>query len=278
VHIHKCAGTSVRAWLYRAVPLGFGSWYPNYTFDEQTLHSAGLADRRLRAFSSHQVRRFPSVSSGRRIWYFTLIRDPVNHVLSHLRYWCQVVLEGDPRTATAGIRDIIEVLLNTPGIDPFWDNIQTNFLARYVWCEGEGATFDCDPETPMSTWPARAQDAYLRARLRIAKEVLRSFLAVGTVERIVESLELLCLRAAPLGFDLRPPREITVENTTLAKPEDRAWIGEHDSVGKKFLEFTREDQELHAFAEHLLDEGRDQQASIMRARSLTASAASSPPR
>lgn len=256
VHIYKCAGTSVRVWLARAFPHSFGMWYPHYVFDEASLEAAGLADRRLRALSSHTIRRFPLTSCGRRMNYFTLLRTPVDHVLSSIRYMCQIQHEANPSLPIPSVRAVVQILLNTPGIDPFWDNMQTNFLAQHVWTDGEGASFKCDPAAPHS-WSHEAREAYLGARLRIAKDALRSFLAVGTVERIIESLELLRMRAAPAGFELLPPPEITMENVTRVAIEDRSWIGEHDPVGRQFLAYVKDDEELYAFAEQLLDEGRD---------------------
>lgn len=262
VHIYKCAGTSVRVWLGRAFPNGFGVWYPHYVFDEVTLEAAGLGDRRLRALSSHTIRRYPQVSCGRRMRYFTLLRNPVDHVLSNIRYMCQIQHEANPSLPIPSVRAVVEILLNTPGIDPFWDNMQTNFLAQHTWADGEGAAYKCDPRAPHS-WSREARDAYLGARLRISKDVLRSFLAIGTVERIIESLELLRMRATPLGFELLPPPEITMENVTRVAIEDRSWIGQHDPVGRQFLAYVNDDEELYAFGEQLLDEGRE---AAMRSR------------
>jgi hypothetical protein len=256
VHIPKCAGTSVRVWLYRAFPDAFGSWYPNYVFDAATLEAAGLGDYRLRALSTHSIRRFEPVSCGRTMRYFTLLRNPVEHVISTVRYICQLQHEAHPSAPLPTVRDIVAVLLRTPGIYPFWDNIQTNFLALYPWCEGEGARFSCDPLS-LQTWSQEALDAYLSARLRIAKDVLRSFVTVGTVERIIESLELVRFRSAQLGFELMPPHELTMENVTQVMNEDHSWVATDDVVGRRFLAFMKEDQALYAFAEHLLDEGRE---------------------
>ena len=264
VHIYKCAGTSVRVWLGRAYPNGFGAWYPDYVFDEATLQAAGLADRRLRALSSHMIRRFPPASCGRQMKYFALLRNSVDHVLSSIRYMCQVQHEANPSLPIPSVRAVVQILLNTPGIDPFWDNMQTNFLAQHIWTDGEGAVFKCDPSAPHS-WSPEARDAYLRARLRIAKDVLRSFLAVGTVERIIESLELLRMRATPVGFELLPPPEITMENVTRVADEDRSWIGDQDPVGRQFLAYVKDDEELYAFGQELLDDGRE--AASVRARS-----------
>jgi hypothetical protein len=257
VHVPKNAGTAVRAWLFKAYPSGFGSWYPNYVFDENTLAAAGLGDLRLRAISTHWIRRFVATACERRMRYFTLLRNPVDQVLSAVRYRHQIVAEANRDAAGAtrkiSMRDSVAELLAQN--DPFRDNMQTNFFALYAWCDTIGTKFGCDPAT-YTEWPSDLRLAYQYERLRVAKDVLRGFTAVGTVERIIDSLDLLRERTERLGFNLLDSQEITLENVTRVQADDLSWINEDDTVGSRLLSSLRDDWDLYRYAQYLLDEPR----------------------
>jgi hypothetical protein len=251
IHIPKNAGTSVRVWLVRAYPYGFGSWYPNYDFDETTLAAAGLGDARLRALSTHNIRRFPATSCGRTMRYFTLLRDPLEQFLSYVHYMKQVHAEiGDPAVAarlppdvaTISSRDFTAWLLDRPECFRQHESLQTNYLAEYAWRERAA-----DPNDDA---------AYRRERRDVAKQILRSFVAVGTTERLHETLDVLRARSAAWGFALLPADVIGRENVTQTPRDDATWVGEHDAVGRALLAALAEDRALHAFAERLLDEAR----------------------
>lgn len=247
----------MRAWLYRAFPDGFGSWYPDYVFDEQTLEAAGLRDERVRAVSTHWIRRFPSILCGRNVHYFTMLRNPVDHVLSWIRYNYQLKMRDEKWPASSGgsIREFVGHLMDRPHNEPFRENMQTNFFALYTWCEMQPARHECEP-AKYQFWSRKMREAYERERLPIAKDVLRSFLSVGVVEHIIDSLDLLRDRAARAGFWLRPSQELTFENVTRVKMDDDAWIGDHDPVGHRLLESIREDEELYMYARRLIEEAR----------------------
>jgi hypothetical protein len=78
VHIPKCAGTSIAAWLRKASErgalAGFGAFYSDFVFSDDSLWQSGLRDPRLSAISAHNVRRFPPAINGRPMWYFTILR------------------------------------------------------------------------------------------------------------------------------------------------------------------------------------------------------------
>lgn len=235
-------------WLVRAYPHGFGSFYPTYDLDETTLAAAGLADRRLRALSTHNIRRFPPISCGRRMRYFTVLRDPLEQYLSYVHYMQQV--QGEiadpaflerlpPNCAALTSREFTAWLLDRPHLFAALDNAQTNFLAEYTWRERAGDPSDAE--------------AYRRERLALALEIVDGFAMVGTVERLPESLALLRRRAAAWGFTLLPPDEIGRENVTLTPRDGTAWIGEHDEVGARLLAAMADDRALHAYAQRALD-------------------------
>jgi hypothetical protein len=257
VHVPKCAGTAVRAWLFRAVFTGFGVWYPDYVFDDERLESVGLRDVRVRAFSSHSIRRFPTAACGRRMNYFTLLRRPVPYVLSRLRYHYQLQVLANRRppfgNGEFSSREAVSWLMDDARAGLLHDVMQTNFFALYPWCDSEGKSRRCDPNA-FTSWPAGDRAAYQRQSLDIARDVLRRFLMVGIVERVVDSLDVLAERAADRGFRLLPSQELTLENVTSVRLDNTDWITEEDPVGRRFLESLAEDEALYRFAESLLNE------------------------
>jgi len=257
IHVPKTAGTAVRVWLYRAFPEGYGSWYPDYVFDETTLAAAGLRDLRIRAFSTHWIRRFPSTICGRNMKYFTLLRHPLDHVISRVRYYYQMQVDAQktPAAALGPLRDFAAGWVDDWGNDPFHENMQTNFFALHPWSDLQASKFNCEPDTYRS-WPSPVREAYMRERLEVAKDVLRSFLAVGVTEHIIDSLEVLRDRSQRHGFELLPSQELTFENITRIRLEDDSWLGHHDPVGRRILASVTEDEELYYFARALLEHAR----------------------
>ena len=232
----------------RAYPNGFGSFYPAYDFDDASLAAAGLADRRLRALSTHNIRRFPPVSSGRRMRYLTVLRDPLEQYLSYVHYMQQVQAEiADPaflarlppNCASLTSREFTAWLLERPALFAAHEGAQTTFFAEWTWRE-------------RAQNPADAA-AYRRERLGVALGVLSQFALVGTVERLVESLDVLRRRATAWGFTLLPAEAVGRENVTQTPRDDTTWIGDHDDVGRALLAALGDDRALHAYANRTLD-------------------------
>jgi hypothetical protein len=254
IHIPKCAGTSVGVWLRDAaldgVISGFRAYYPDYVYGPQEL-PAGFNDERLTVATTHNIRRFDPMSGARPVHYFTLLREPVEHVLSAVRYMLQErTAFGIPPDIAQTPRDVAAWVMSRSVDEPFRENAQTNHLALYVWCDATRGR--CDPENRRS-WSPADRTAYERERLDIAKDVLRSFLAVGTVERITESLELVRRRAAQFGLVLPPADKVQHYNATRIPYGNLSWIDD-DPVGARLRESVAVDSELYAFAGKLLDE------------------------
>jgi hypothetical protein len=254
VHIPKCAGTSISAWLRNASACGalagFGAFYPDFVFTDDSLWQSGLNDPRLSAISAHNVRRFPAQIHGRSMRYFTLVRRPLPHALSILRYMLQERRAyGIPPSVGDTSRAIAAWLLSLPPGAFARENLQTNHLALYPWADATKGR--CDPEF-FGSWSAADQAAYERQRLDIAKDVLRSFLVVGTVERLTDSLELLRRRSAAYGLNLLPVDAVPRENVTRIPVDDISWI-DHEPLGHRLIDSMAVDAELYAFADGLLD-------------------------
>ena len=256
IHIPKCAGTSVGVWLRNAaldgVISGFRALYPDYVYAENE-QPQGFLDPRLTAVTTHNIRRFAPMSGDRRVHYFTLLRDPLAQFLSAARYMLQErEAFGVPSTVGSTPRDIAGWVLDRSLDAPFRENNQTNHLALYPWCDATAGR--CRPEARASWSPADCA-AYELDRLAIAKDTLRSFLAVGTVERITESLELVRRRSAAFGLRLPAVDKLGRHNVTVVPVGDRSWI-DNDPIGVRLRESLAVDNELYVFAQQQLDEAR----------------------
>ena len=146
-------------------------------------------------------------------------------------------------------RDVARWLLDGPSGKPF-ENTQTNHIALYTWCAATDGR--CDPERYGSWYPAD-RAAYERERLDLAKSVLGSFLAVGTVERLPETLDMVRRRSAKFGLHLLPVERLAhVIVTSVPFADDISWI-DNEPLGRRLLESVAVDRELHAYAQGLLD-------------------------
>jgi hypothetical protein len=254
VHIPRCAGTSVGNWLRVAAQeglvRGFRAVYPDFVFaNEAEFLAAGFADLRLTAVTTHNIQRFPALICGRRAHYFTLLRDPLEHVLSIARYMqAHHSLFALPAHLGNDTRDILVWLLDRPLNEPFRENTQTNHLALATWCDATGGRCAV---TGYGSWSSADQHAYQSERLEIAKTALRSFLCVGVVDRLHDSIELLRQRSADVGIDLLPASDVGHVNTT-ERSGDLSWIGPNSTLGSRLRESIAVDLELYAFARDLL--------------------------
>jgi hypothetical protein len=258
VHIPRCSGTSVAHWLRLALLRdrisGFGLFYPDFVFENEAQYTrAGCADPRLTAISTHNVRSFPKTISGREAHYFTILREPLAHIVSIARYVREQRSAFDvPSHVSDETRDIADWLLHRPLNAPFRENTQTNHLALYTWCESTSGR--CKAEN-YGNWAGADERAYREQRLDVAKAVLRSFLCVGLVEDLNSSLARLKRRCAVLGIELLPPEEAPHVNSTMRPPDHLAWIHSGDPVGVRMRDSIRVDLELYAFAREMLESG-----------------------
>lgn len=254
IHIPRCAGTSVGNWLrvaaQQGLVRGFRTVYPNFVFEnEAEFLTAGFADLRLTVVTSHNIQRFPELICGRKAHYFTLLRDPLEHVLSIAAYMqAQRSMFAVPAGLGNDTRDVLAWLLGRPLNAPFRENTQTNHLALATWCD---ATAGRCAASDYGAWSNADQHAYQRERLEIAKTVLRSFLSVGVVDRLHDSLELLRQRSAAVGIDLLPAADVGHVNAT-ERPGDLSWSGPNSALGGRLRESIAVDLELYAFARDLL--------------------------
>jgi len=266
VHLPKCAGTSLRTHLQRSFGCGHRNLYPerhSFVFDDDSLWKDALAETTVRSISSHFIRRFPPFVYGRRMLYFTFLRDPLEQFLSYYSYIQKVgrhirdpeLLASLPPSAhTLPSREFALWLLQHPFDISFRENYVPNFLARYVWMAGTGRGPGVEPGWPQD-WEADDWVDYCAARLTTAKAVLEDFLFVGVVERMAQGMDLLRERAARWGLRLVPGTP-PVENVSAECRDDTSWVRCEDEVGQRLMQSLESDFELYRFARGLADSYR----------------------
>jgi hypothetical protein len=256
IHIPRCAGTSVGSWLRgaaeRGLFSGFGTVYTDFVFDNDSdFRDAGFADPRLTAVTTHNIQKFPATICGRPAHYFTVLREPLAHMLSYVRYMRQERSAFDlPADLSDDTRDIATWLLGRSLDSPFRENPQTNHLALHTWCEATSGR--CEPGR-YGSWKAADQRAYWNERLDVAKDVLRAFLCVGTVERLNDFAALLRERSRAVGINLLPADRMVHVNTTSRDRDDLSWMEPDDPLGRLLRESIAVDVELYRFASTMLD-------------------------
>lgn len=265
VHIQKCAGTSLWYWMARHHPGSHGFLYPRvpsaFYYDEAALVELGIGNVQLRCVSSHFFRIFPEQVAGRKMRYFTLLREPVAHFVSWARYartFAREINDQGLYVLPAGIesmtpREYANWLLECPDDLPFRENFQTNFLASCVWREETGRG---PRPSAAQRWDPDDWAAYRSVRLQLAMDALARFAVVGTVERFAESLRILQSAATAWGLDLGPLEDVGHINATEGV-YDADWIRDSDPVGRRLLASLQEDRQLYAFAGTLLDRQLD---------------------
>lgn len=248
-HIHnpKTAGSSFR----RVLDEYYGPAHIHLYFDNSTTFvyennelTELVRGPSIKAFSSHFVRRFPSVLAGRPVYYVTFLRDPIQQFISYISYTRKyyaaihepiLLSHLPPQMAALTIRESARWILD--GADTsfrsFRENYTTNFFARYPLLDSHGFDY-ADPR-------------YRNARVNAARRVLSRFLLVGITEYMDESWYLLRRRAAKIGIEL-PDVRLPVENVTADQRESLDWIHADDEVGRKLLDSVREDLTLYRWA------------------------------
>jgi hypothetical protein len=207
--------------------------------------------------------------------YITILRDPVDRVLSHYHFHAQA---GDPpgRHGPRKLRSIWQALLNNERFERQGGNqeeivldrdadysleeglrrkivIYDNFMTRFLW-GGESLFGELPPDA-----------------LERAKENLSTFWFVGVRERLDDSIILL---GRKLGVGLMPynRRHVSQKRPPLEETSDelRALIAAHNSLDVELYRFARERFDAEAPAPGELD----QEVAKLRAKSAEMTAVS----
>jgi hypothetical protein len=254
VHVPKTGGVSLWSLLQQGGKAHLNLYVNNthFVYNEELLAKTVLADHAVRSFSSHFVLTFPPYLAGRRLLYFTMLRDPVQQFVSYLTFIkrtyyslhdpnLEACLPPDPPSLT--LRDLARWILTQDRDEvPFHENYTVNFLARqtYLAFQGPQGRFD--------------RFAYRSARLALAQTLIDQFVYVGLTERLSESIDELRRIAAYLGIEL-PQGPIGQENVSYQLRDDISWLDPSDEVGAMLLQSTEEDRRLYEWAAKRFEAG-----------------------
>lgn len=242
VHIPKTAGTSLWRLLERA-----GESHRNlYVNDTYFVYTPGalaefVSNTKITSISSHHIQTFPPYLGGRRMLYFTILRDPVQQFISYITFIKKVykdqtdpnLLSCLPRDAASlSLKEVARWLLTQERAVPFHENYTVNFLARQTFLSLTG---NPDPS------------AYRAVRLSLAKAVLDQFVFVALTERMEESVDTLRKICGGLGVEL-PAGPVGRENTSSELRDDLSWVDPTDDVGALLFQAIEEDRQLYDWA------------------------------
>jgi Sulfotransferase family len=244
IHIPKTGGTSVVVLLQQAgkrhMNLYVNDTYHIYTPD--VLAKDVLADRAIRSLSSHYVLTFPPYLGGRRMLYFTILRDPIQQFVSYLTFIKKKFKDiRDPNMLSSLPPDPVALTLREFA---HWllihnhensENYNVNFLTKEVYRSLQATNTQYDPAI------------FKGIRLTLAKAVLDQFVFVGLTERMSESIEELRKVLRPLGIEI-PGSPIGNENVSSELRDDLKWTSPDDEVGALLHKTLEEDKELYNWA------------------------------
>lgn len=181
--------------------------------------------------------------------YFTILRDPVEQVISYLTFIKKrfktmnnpnlaACLPPDPTSLS--LREFARWLLTEKRDEvPFHENYTVNFLAQETY-----RALNCGTRLDRL--------AYRSARLVLAKSILDQFVFVGLAESMDDSMKELRQIAPYLGVEI-PRGAIGTENISNELRDDLRWTDPDDEVGAMLHASVEEDRRLYEWAKERFD-------------------------
>lgn len=233
VHVMKTGGTSLKQRITQSFPET--AIYPN-PVDDENLIQANTEIAYLRALSDERRARtkiyaghFPYIATemlGEPVRTMTLLRDPVDRVISHLK---QIRMNKAGWRRFSALADV-----DDPPLEAIYDD---DFLKPLFFVDHQAkmfaATLADNPES-YTKMPVEVD----RARLEIAKQHLSEVDCVGILEHYDDFVDEASARFELVADEI-PPQRVSSDH----RPADvalRERIAEENALDIEFYEYARE--------------------------------------
>ena len=196
------------------------------------------------SLSSHFIRHFPADLAGRRLLYFSFVREPMDWYISYFSYikkkydsFPEVLRKKlPPNCSNLSIRESIAFTLKKEGSQGTVGNWLTRFFCTTA-CEESGNRVPKDND-------------FEDKCLQFSKRALDSFAFVGLTERFNESFQALRTFIRSYGFDLCA-LDAPFENISSDFRGDLSWLHPKDPFGAVVFQSMEVDFRLYAYAREL---------------------------
>lgn len=235
VHVSKTGGTTLNQLLARWFPGSFEVIHhpdPHYIIEIEALRERLVQNPSLNCVSTHHLRTFPAAVAGRKVHYFTTLREPLDRTISLLTFmkkYSHEFTDEHKSALPAGFQGRTEL------------DILRQWTDRTTSARREGR-FAGNPVTAVFIGKNFGGD-YLNHRhaceaAAAAKciTVLNRFLYVGDFACLEQSIGELANRIRALGASLCEIDQIPMERISRDVRGDLGWLEEGRDVVDAYMD------------------------------------------
>jgi len=235
VHISKTGGTSLNLLLARWFPCAFevvDHPDPNHVLEIDALGEYLIQRPQLSCVSTHHLRTFPTAVAGRRVHYFTILREPMDRavsLLTFMRKYSSEFTDEHKRILPAHFEQTAELdILEQWTEETISARRSGKFAGNPVTATFIGKDLHCD-----FLGNRRACETAAAAKC-IA--VLNRFLFVGDFANFEASVHELARRIRALGASTCEIDQMPSERISRDRRDDLKWLEEGRAVVDAYMD------------------------------------------